>query len=192
MFLLEIKQAKEILGPEFSLIFDLLNPIIHDLKLSKEAKILDIGTGKGRMSISLALNNYKVITGEPESDNSEYAQQAWLEDAKKVKVDHLINFKPFNAEQIPFKDKSLDAIFIMGALHHIDDKAATIKECIRTIKTNSVICIFEPTIKGIKIIRKGFPTHPDAVDPRVYTQNLRLSVEIKKNFMFNAFIFRKN
>jgi len=185
------KEIAKIFGAEFGFVFKFLDKVVKHLNLEKDSKILDIGTGQGRMAITLALNNYKVITGEPESDNSEYAKQAWLEDAKKVKVDHLINFKPFNAEQIPFKDKSLDAIFIMGALHHIDDKAATIKECIRTIKTNSVICIFEPTSKGIKIIRKGFPTHPDAVDPRDYTQNFELSVEIKKNFMFNIYIFKK-
>ena len=156
---------------------------------SGETKTVDVGTGKGRMAITLALNNYKVLTGEPESDNSEYAKQDWLEDAKKVKVDHLITFKPFNAEKMPFEDKLFDAIFIMGALHHIDDKISTIKECIRTAK--KVICIFEPTSKGIKIIRKEFPTHPDAVDPRDYTQNFPLLVEIKKNFMFNAFIFKK-
>jgi len=188
---MEVKEVKKLLGPEFSFIFDIINPVVQDLKLEKDAKILDVGTGKGRMAITLALNNYKVLTGEPESDNSEYAKQDWLEDAKKVKVDHLITFKPFNAEKMPFEDKLFDAIFIMGALHHIDDKASTIKEYIRTIKTNGVICIFEPTSKGIKIIRKEFPTHPDAVDPRDYTQNFPLLVEIKKNFMFNAFIFKK-
>ena len=188
---MEVKEVKKMLDPEFNFMFDIINPVVQDLKLGKDAKILDIGTGRGRMAITLALNNYKVITGEPESDNSEYAKQDWLEDAKKVKVDHLINFKPFNAEQLPFKDKSFHAIFIMGALHHIDDKVSTIKECIRTIKTNGIICIFEPTNKGIKIMRKGFPTHPEAVDPRDYTQNFQLSVEIKKNFMFNAFIFKK-
>jgi ubiquinone/menaquinone biosynthesis C-methylase UbiE len=188
---LEIDKAKKLLGIEFSFIFDNINPVIQDLKLDKDAKILDVGTGKGRMAITLALNNYKVLTGEPESDDSEYAKQDWLEDAKKVFVDHLITFKPFNAEEMPFEDKIFDAIFVLGALHHVHDKASTFKECIRIIKPNGVICVFEPTLKGIKTIRKQFPTHPDAVDPRDYVRDFPLSVEIKKNFMFDAYIFKK-
>ena len=188
---LEIEQAKKILGIEFSFFFDILNPVIHDLKFNKDAKILDVGTGKGRMAITLALNNYKVITGEPESDNSEYAKQDWLEDAKKVLVDHLIDYSPFNAERMTFKDESFDAVFILGALHHINDKASAFNECFRILKPNGVITIFEPTLKGLKRVRKEFPTHPDAVDPRDYAKQFPLSAEIKENFMFNAFIFKK-
>ena len=188
---MEIEKAKEILGVDFSFMFDILNPIIHDLKLNKDAKILDVGTGKGQMAITLALNNYKVLTGEPESDNSEYAKQDWLEDAKKVFVGHLITFKAFNAEKMPFEDKEFDAVFVLGTLHHIDDKASTFKECIRVIKTDGVICVFEPTLKGIKTTRKQFPTHTDAVDPRDYIGDFQLSVDIKKNLMFDAFIFKK-
>jgi ubiquinone/menaquinone biosynthesis C-methylase UbiE len=188
---MDIKQVKKILGTEFSFLFDVINPVVQDLNLDKDAKILDVGTGKGRMAIILALNNYKVLTGEPESDDSDYAKQDWLLDAKKANVDHLITFEPFNAEKMPFEDNYFDAIFIMGALHHIDQPASAFKECVRVVKISGYICVIEPTHRGIRIIRKEFQTHPDAVDPRDYIQNFPLSVEIKKNFMFNAFIFKK-
>ena len=188
---MEIKEVKKILGNEFGFIFDTANSIIQDLKLNKEAIILDVGTGKGRMAITLALNNFRVLTGEPESDNSEYAKQEWLESAKKAKVDHLISFKPFNAEEMPFEKDFFDAIFIFGALHHIDDSASAFRESVRIIKPNGAICIFEPTPKGLEAVRKQFPTHPDAIDPRDYAKDYPLSLEIKKNFMFNIFIFKK-
>jgi len=41
--------------------FDFINPVIQKLNLDKNAKILDVGTGQGRMAIILALNNYIVI-----------------------------------------------------------------------------------------------------------------------------------
>jgi len=119
---MDINEVKERLGAEFGFIFDNTNPIVQDLKLDKDAKILDVGTGEGRMAITLALHGYKVLTGELESDESEYAKRNWLESAKKAEVDHLITYTPFNAEKMPFEDESFDAIFISGALHHIEDE----------------------------------------------------------------------
>jgi len=105
------------------------------------------------MAITLALNKYKVITGEPENDESEYGKQDWLNSAKKVGVDHMIDFIHFNAENMHFEDNSFDAIFILGALHHINDIKTALKESIRVLKSEGVIVIFEPNRKLIKIVR---------------------------------------
>ena len=184
---MKIEEVKKILGSEFGFFYDMLNPVIQDLKLDKKARILDVGTGDGRMAISLALNEYTILTGEPESDDSEYAKKDWLSNAKKAKIDHLITFKTFDAEAMPFEDKLFDAIFILGALHHIEDKQMAFNECLRTIKKGGVICILEPTPMGVKIMRKRIPSHPDAVDPRDYAGNL--PVEMKNVGIFDAFIF---
>lgn len=180
------------LGNEFAFIFNDINPVVQDLELEKTAKILDIGTGMGWMAITLALNNYEVITGEPENDESEYAKQDWLESAKKAKVDHMITYIPFIAEDMPFEDATFDAIFILGSLHHIGDKEATLKESVRVLKLNGIICIFEPNINLMKIIRENkFSSHPDAVDPRNYTQELHLSVKLIECPFYNTYILRK-
>ena len=133
------KEIKKLLGTEFAIIYNDINPVIQSLNLDQQTNILDVGTGKGRMAITLALNGYKVITGEPESDNSEYAKQDWLIDAKKVKVDSFITYKPFDAEKMPFEDNYFDAIFILGALHHMNNPASAFKECIRITKKNGKI-----------------------------------------------------
>ena len=188
---MDIKEAKRILGSETSFMVDFINSIVQNLELDKNAKILDVGTGQGRMAIVLALNNYKVITGEPEGDNTEYAKRDWLANAKKVKVDHLITFVHFNAENMSFEDKFFDAVFLWGSLHHIKNTNSAFKEILRVTKPGGIICISEPTSKGIEFMRKRFPSHPDAVDPRKLAKDYNLSIQVKNSPLFDVFVFNK-
>lgn len=186
---MDIEKVKKALGLEFGVIWEVMIEVLKELNIPKDAKILDIGTGVGNLAITLALNGYTVLTGEPEDDTSEYAKQEWLENAKKAEIDHLISFQPFNAEKMPFEDGMFDAIFVYGALHHMDNKKAVLNECARIVKPSGLICISEPTKKAMRFILKRFPTHPDPVDPRDYAENLK--VEIIENLSFNTYIFRK-
>src|SRR5512137_1358991 len=101
---MNITEAKEILGAVYSFSVEDTDRVIKHVKLPIDAKILDIGTGFGYLAITLALNGYSVLTGEPEDDNSKYAKHDWLNNAEKVRVDHLIKFKAFDAKDMPFED----------------------------------------------------------------------------------------
>ena len=140
-----LELAKTTLDGKFQINADLIDGVIEELNLPSDAKILDIGTGHGVMSIILALNGFKVITGEPEGDH--FAD--WKSRVEKVNVEDLISFQPFKAENLPFDDSKFDAVFLYNSFHHIGEKEEAIKECMRVTVSTGIICIIEFNENGI-------------------------------------------
>lgn len=189
---MDIKTAIEILGDKFEFSAIDTNAVIQDLDIPKNGKVLDIGTGFGSLAIVLAINGYQVVTGEPQHDETVYAKQDWLGNAKRVNVDHLIEFKPIDAERLPFPDGFFDGVFCLGSLHHIDEnnRELVLREFFRTVKSNSIVCIFEPNEKAINMLREKDPTHPDAADPDQYVNSVNTVSRKIEGIHFNAFIFK--
>ncbi|MHA2120521.1 MAG: class I SAM-dependent methyltransferase, partial [Promethearchaeota archaeon] len=146
---------------EFADNADFINEKIDLLKLDKDSKILDIGTGIGAMSILLALKGFKVLTGEPEEDPEKYefehwhshnsdvphekdhihhhdydweAWDNWEQSAKVLGVVDKIVYQHFDAQDLPFEDGLFDGIFFYDSLQHIENRELALRECLRVLK----------------------------------------------------------
>jgi len=190
---MDIAEAVKVIGGKFDFAATDANEVIRELKLPKNSKILDVGTGMGYMAITLALNGYEVLTGEPATDGSIYAKKDWLANAKKVNVERLISFKPFDAAAMPFEDGFFDAIFCLGTFHHVDDLARprVLKEFIRITKSDAIICFLEPNPQAIDMIRETDPAHPDAANPTKFLEGFDGFFWKFKGIRLDAYIIQK-
>ncbi|MEJ2252095.1 MAG: class I SAM-dependent methyltransferase [Candidatus Lokiarchaeota archaeon] len=183
---MDLNKIIESFGERYTENIAFLQKIIEKLNLNLNSKILDIGTGGGRMAVILALNGYNVVTGEPEGH--EWGE--WQDLAKEADVLSSIRFRYFRAESLPFEENSFDAIFLFGSLHHMVERYEALQECVRVVKkSQGYIVVIEFTPEGIKSIKKRHNTHPDAVDPRDYLKDRSLKVEIVQSSKLNAYIF---
>lgn len=183
---MDLKKITQIFGVQGTKNGPFLDNIVRWQGLSPEAKVLDIGTGRGLMAIILAMNGFEVITGEPATDH--WAD--WRKNATEAGMITKIHFQAFQAEKMPFEGATFDAVFVYGSLHHIENKIGAIGEIQRCLKPGGVIIILEPNPKGLKMIRKEQLDHPEAEDPRQYMAAAEYSTSLIHGELFDAYVFR--
>lgn len=109
-----------------------LRIIYEKLALPKDAKVLDVGAGTG-LSGKL---DWDVTGVEPSQEMAE-----------KATMPMTIG----SAENLPFPDKSFDAVICVTVFHHIKDKEKALDE-MKRVSTGPIV---------ISLLRKSESTHDD-------------------------------
>lgn len=104
--------------------------------LTPNSKIIEIGAGTGRYSITLADKGYDVTAVELVPHNIDIMK-------KKVKREHSIKIYEGNACELSFIDSdTYDMVLLLGPMYHLftdEDKHKAISEAIRVAKKGGVI-----------------------------------------------------
>ena len=181
----------KVLGPRFEIVSGDGGLALRELALPAGAAVLDVGTGAGNFAIFLALQGYRVVTGEPGTDTSRYAGQDWASNAEKVGVRERIRFEPFDAGSMPFGSGSFDAVFFFGVLHHIDEAArpAVLREALRVAKR--AVVFFEPQKKMLERLWLDDPAHPLAANPSDYLAGANVRERRIEGAFMDVFVYEK-
>lgn len=190
---INIKEIGMILGGNFDAVAGDGERALTELGLPKNAAILDVGTGKGNFAIYLASQGYQVLTGEPSTDQSRYAGQAWALNAEKVGVRDRIRFEHFEASKMPFEAETFDAVFFFGVLHHIDEAARrdVLGESFRVAKRDGAVVFFEPRNEMLERIWVDDPGHPLAANPGKYLPDESVREKRIAGAFMDIFVYRK-
>ena len=104
--------------------------------LTPNSKIIEIGAGTGRYSVTLADMGYDVTAVELVAHNIDIMK-------KKVKPEHNIKIYEGNACDLSFIDSdTYDIVLLLGPMYHLftnDDKHKAVSEAIRVAKKGGII-----------------------------------------------------
>lgn len=131
--------------------YDMLKERSFALKkaeFKKDKDILEIGTGRGFMALTLAKKGLKVTTIDSDSRIQQIARSI----LRYYHLEKLVRFKTMDAERLVFGDESFDYVLAVNFIHHAVKPILCLREMIRVAKER--ILIVDVNKRGAKILEK--------------------------------------
>jgi ubiquinone/menaquinone biosynthesis C-methylase UbiE len=111
--------------------------------LPPSAKVLDAGSGMGRVAVYLAKHFGYQVEG---IDLLEFNVNEARRFSKRSNAGGRTNFHAGDYSRLPFADRTFDAVYTMETLVHAPDFRATLAEFRRVLKPGGRLVLFEYTI----------------------------------------------
>ena len=116
----------------------------------------------------------------------------WKVSAKKLGVLDRIKYQHFNVEKLPFSSESFNGIFMYDTLQHVRNRDIALKECLRVLTPDGIICVIEWSKETIEREKKAYGYEIDYVDPKTYIKTNKVSVETIPGKFVILYIIQKN
>lgn len=131
--------------------------LIYSFKLKKSMNVLEIGCGRGEMSLNIGKKVSSVI-------GIDYSRSA-IQIANKIRkryslgIRKKVKFKVMRADALNFPDKSFDLIVIIDTIDHLNnvELKKTFKEVLRVLSPHGVIII--KTCSNKILLNKTYPLY---------------------------------
>ena len=117
--------------------------------LPLDGSILEVGTGKGHFTITLAQQGYHLTS----VDVSEAEQQYAVSNARRLGLDKSIDFQVQDAEQLNFIDKTFETILSVNALHHFSQPLKVMAELRRVLSSGGKIVLSDFSEEGFNVVK---------------------------------------
>lgn len=180
--------------------------MLEGLKITKNMTVLDIGCGRGDITLFLA-KDAKVCVGiDYSKDAIEIAKDAAKKFPKSIR--EKVNFKVMDAKKLDFPDNYFDLIINIDVLEHLYKEEAdlSIKEIKRVLKKDGILFLRTVTNKTLydltyiyyirpmnllltaidkKIKKVDYNSFPK--DPRIPTEKIQHVNEPTFFYLFNLF-----
>ncbi len=112
--------------------------ILSRMKQLDGRRVLDIGAGLGESSVYFALNGFEVTCTDLSPEMVALAERiAWHHD---VRIDGIV----CPAESIDAADESFDFVYAANVLHHVQDRAAMLREVHRVLTPGGWFFSWDP------------------------------------------------
>lgn len=158
----------------------LFGRMIADLGISRESRVLDIGSSTGtnlQMLADLGFANVKGL--DPNETAKAFCAQKGLTNVVKG-----------DAQDLPFEDNSMDLILATDVMEHVDHDDAAMDEAFRVLRPGGYILLTVPAFPGLWGIQDEISQHKRRYMKKNFRSLVRGSgFEICKDFYFNYLLF---
>lgn len=108
----------------------------------KNARVLEIGAGRGGKSITYALAGMRVTALDVDLD-------ALILGGSAARARHAdVRFLAGDGAQLPFADNHFDAILLDSVIEHVQNPTTVLRECRRALKSGGIVFIVFPPFYG--------------------------------------------
>jgi ubiquinone/menaquinone biosynthesis C-methylase UbiE len=159
----------------------------------KGKTILEIGTGRGYMALTLAQKGFKITS----VDTDKEIQQSAKAILKHYGVSDLVRLKLMDAGSLGFKDESFDCVIAVNFMHHAKHPIKCLREMARVAKEK--ILIVDVNKRGEAILervhaKEGHRHEPSKItfeEMRAFFQGLKMGVKTYRSVCQTVIVAKK-